>query len=98
MRIVAIIALCLALSSCVTERTHFVYTTYEVPKEYLTCEKIRKSDFPDVSKMTDKDVASLLRDLWTKLQKCNLNVGSAREFIDKANRLAVQKNSESIKK
>ena len=98
MRIVAVVALCLALASCVTERTRFVYVPYDVPKEYLTCEKIKKSDFPNVEKMTDKEVATLLRDLWTKLQKCGLNADSARDFIEKANRLAVQKNNESSKK
>jgi uncharacterized lipoprotein len=93
----ALIALCslLFITGCTTtERyTQFVYVPTKIPEKYLECKQLVESDIPaDLTKLTDDQVATLLKVVVSKLETCGINARTAKSLQDKAIRLAEEMN------
>lgn len=72
--------------------TKFIYVPVQVPQQYLICEQLKKTDYPDPEKLTDDQAAFILNLAVKRLKTCGANMGSTKKFIDKANALAAERN------
>jgi hypothetical protein len=96
-KIALVLCALLMVTGCTTTEkyTQFVYVPTKIPEKYLQCKQLTVEDLPadaDILKMTDDQVATLLKTVITKLETCGVNAKTAKALQDKAIRLAAEMN------
>lgn len=88
MKYILTILFALFLGACNTSQptvvTRTEYRVVEIPESILQCVRVSKDTLPDPDKLTDVQIARLIRQLWKNNETCANNMNAIREFIRKS--------------